>query len=242
MTKLVLCDFPAKTELEGWSSYSPFVLLIDRALWLAKLPYERHYVDMMKLKQLNPVGQLPVLVIDDENVADSTRILHRIEALAPGSMTAGLDASGQAEAWLWEEFGDTSLYPYVLAGRWADDRGWPVPRDAFFGALPPLIRTIVATLVRRGTVKMLIGRDFLRGGLDACYERFDRVLDALDARAPIEGFWLGERPSVADLGLFAQLHSLRMPKTPHLAERLSARARLTKWLDRVDAATRETAP
>jgi hypothetical protein len=36
------------------------VLLIDRALRLAKLPYERHYVDMMKLEQLDPIGQLPV--------------------------------------------------------------------------------------------------------------------------------------------------------------------------------------
>src|SRR5687768_5356564 len=143
MAKLTLCDFPAKTGLEGWSSYSPFVLEVDRALRLAKLPYERHYADMLKLKQLNPLGQLPVLVIDGENVADSTRILHRIEALAPGSMTGDLDARGQAESWLWEEFADTSLYPYVLATRWADDRGWPVPREAFFGALPAPIRVFV---------------------------------------------------------------------------------------------------
>jgi len=239
MAKLVLCDFPAKTRLDGWSSFSPFVLLIDRALRLAKLPYERHHVNMLKLKQLNPLGQLPVLVIDGENVADSTRILHRIEGLAPGSMTGDLDARGQGEAWLWEEFGDTSLYPYVLTARWADDRGWPVPRAAFFGSIPPPIRMIVAPLVRRSMVKKLVGRDFLRGGFDACYERLDRVLDALDARAPDEGFWLGARPTVADLGLFAHLHSLRLPTTPHVAERLSGRARLTQWLDRVDAATRE---
>ncbi len=237
MTKLTLCDFPAKTGLEGWSSFSPFVLQIDRALRLAKLPYERHYVDMTKLKRLNPLGQLPVLVIDDENVADSTRILHRIEALAPGSMTGGLDARGRAEAWLWEELGDTALYPYVLAVRWADDRGWPVPRTAFFGALPAPIRGLVANAVRRGTIKKLVGRDFLRGGLEACYERLDRVLDDLDARAPDDGFWLGARPSVADLGLFAHLHSLRMPTVPHGAERVATRARLARYLDRVDAAT-----
>lgn len=237
MAKLLLCDFPAKTDLEGWSSYSPFVLEIDRALRLAKLEYEREYINMMKLKQYNPVGQLPVLVIDGEYVADSTRILHRIEALAPGSLTAGLDARGVAEAWLWEEFADTSLYPYVLAGRWADDRGWPVPRNAFFGAVPAPIRGFVANMVRRGTIKKLIGRDFIRGGLDGCYERLDRVLEWLDARAPEEGFWLGPKASVADVGLFAHLHSLRMPKTPHLSERVVGRARLSRWLDRVDAAT-----
>jgi len=237
MAKLTLCDFPAKTGHEGWSSYSPFVLQVDRALRLAKLPYERHYVDMMKLKQLNPKGQLPVLVIDEENVPDSTQILHRIEALAPGSLTGGLDARGQAEAWLWEEFADTSLYPYVLATRWADERGWPVPRDAFFGGLPAPIRFFVAPMVRRGTVKKLLGRDFLRGGLEACYARMTRVLASLDARAPEHGFWLGERPTVADLGLFAQLHSLRLPQTAFQAERVAAHTRLSHYLDRVDQAT-----
>lgn len=237
MAKLLLCDFPAKTHVDGWSSFSPFVLEVDRALRLAKLPYEREHVDVMKIKKLNPLGQLPVLVIDGENVADSTRILHRIEALAPGSLTGGLDAGAQAEAWLWEEFADTSLYPYVLATRWADDRGWPVPKAAFFGGIPAPIRIFVAPLVRRSTINKLIGRDFLRGGLEACYERLERILGALDARAPDDGFWMGARPCVADIGLFAQLHSLRLPKIAFGAERVAAHGRLARYLDRVDAAT-----
>jgi glutathione S-transferase len=236
--KLVVCDFPAKTNLEGWSSFSPFVLEVDRALGLAKLPFERHYVNMMKLKELNPLGQLPVLLVGSEKVADSTRILKRIEALAPGSMTGGLDAAKVAEAWLWEEFADTALYPYVLATRWADDRGWPVPRDAFFKALPAPVRFIVAPMVRKKTVKKLVERDFTRAGLDACYERLRRVLDDLDARAPQEGFWLGPRASVADLGLFSHLHSLRLPAIPWQAEEVAKRVRLSRYLDRVDAATR----
>src|SRR5204863_9100540 len=46
--KLVVCDFPAKTNIEGWSSFSPFVLEVDRALVLAKLPFSRHHVNMFK--------------------------------------------------------------------------------------------------------------------------------------------------------------------------------------------------
>jgi glutathione S-transferase len=234
---LVLCDFPADTGVEGWVTFSPFVLEVERALRLAKLPFEHRKVNLLKLKEVNPTGQLPVLLVGDEKVPDSTRILHRIEAMVPGSMTGGLDARGVAEAWLWEEFADTSLYPYVLASRWADDRGWPVPRKAFFGFLPPVIRDIVATSVRKKTVERLVGRDFLRSGLDACYERMHRVLDDLDARAPGEGFWMGPRPTVADLGLFAHLHSLRLPLLPWRAEDIERRARLSKWLDRVDEAT-----
>ena len=236
--KLVLCDFPAKTEVEGWNSFSPFVLEVARALALAKLPFEHRHLDIMKIKEVNPLGQLPVLLVGDEKVADSTRILRRIEELAPGSMSGGLDGRALAEAWLWEEFADTGLYPYVLATRWADDRGWPVPRAAFFGGIPLPVRGLVATMVRRSTMKKLVERDFTRAGLDACYARLYRVLDDLDARAPESGFWLGERPSVADIGLFGQLHSLRLPSIPFQAEEMKKRARLCRYLDRVDAATR----
>ncbi|HEX7476882.1 MAG TPA: glutathione S-transferase family protein [Polyangiales bacterium] len=238
LPKLVLCDFPAKTGLPGWDSFSPFVLEVARALKLAKLPFEQRYVDMMKLKQLNPLGQLPVLLVGEEKVADSTRILRRIESLRPSALTQGLDARAVAEAWLWEEFADTSLYPYVLATRWVDDRGWPVPRDAFFGGMPAPLRAIVPGIVRRATKRKLVERDFTRAGLPACYERMRHALDALDARAPDSGFWLGAQPSVADLGLFAHLHSLRLPLTAFQAEEVAKRKRLSQYLDRVDAATR----
>jgi glutathione S-transferase len=235
---LVLCDFPAKTGLDGWDSFSPFVLQVSRALKLAKLPFEHRHVNMMKIGELNPKGQLPVLIVGTENVADSTLILHRIESLSPGSMTGGLDARGVAEAWLWEEFADTALYAHVLATRWADDRGWPLVREAFFGAMPPVIRSVVASLVRKKTLKALVGRDFLRGGVEACHARLYGVLDALDARAPENGFWLGARATAADLGLFAHLHSMRLPGTPYQAEQIAKRVRLSRYLDRVDAATR----
>jgi glutathione S-transferase len=236
--KVILYDFPATTGLEGWESMSPFVLEVSRALRLAKVAHERRAVNMMKLKELNPLGQLPVISVNQETIADSTRILHKIEAIAPGSLTSGLDPRGIAEAWLWEEFADTSLYPYVLATRWADDRGWPVPRQRFFGSLPGPLRAVVAPMVRRATLKKLIGRDFTRGGLDACYERMRRVVDDLDARSPDEGFWLGPRPTLADVGLFAHLHSLRLPLIPWQAEEIAKRKRLSRYLDRVDAATR----
>jgi glutathione S-transferase len=235
--ELTLYDFPADPGIGGYTTFSPFVFQVDRALRLAKLPFRHTRINMMNLKKLNPVGQLPVLGIGDELVADSTRILHRIEALAPGSMSGGLDARGLAEAWLWEEFADTALYPHVLATRWWDERGWPIVRQGFFGSMPAIARGLIGAMVRKGTIKRLHGRDFLRAGPEAYQQRLDRVLDLLEARAPEQGFWLGAQPSVADLGLFAHLHQLRLPLTAFRAEEVKRRVRLSLWLDRVDAAT-----
>ena len=63
---LALYDFPAKTGLDGWNSFSPFVLEVARALQLAGLSYEHKYASMTKLKQLNPTGQLPVVAFGDD--------------------------------------------------------------------------------------------------------------------------------------------------------------------------------
>jgi glutathione S-transferase len=235
---LVLYDFEADPQLPGYPTYSPFVLEVYRALTLAKLSFKHERIAITKLKSINPLGQLPVLRVGAELVCDSTRILQRIDELAPGSLSGGLDPRTLAEAWLWEEFADTALYPLVLGTRWADDRGWAVIKPAFFGALPPVVRDLVAGMVRKKTLNSLVGRDFLRAGLDACHARALRVLDQLDARAPETGFWLGDKPSVADIGLFAQLHAMRLPKTVYRAEQVAQRKRLSRWLDRVDAVTR----
>jgi glutathione S-transferase len=235
---LVLCDFPSTTPRDRrWVSFSPFVLEVDRALKLSKLPFSHERVAMTRIGKLNPRGQLPVLLVDQQPVSGSTDILQRIEQLAPGCLSGGLAAAQLAEAWLWKEFADTALYPQVLATRWVDDRGWPILRKAFFGAMPPVVRDVVATVIRRKQLSVLIARDFTRGGLPECEARLFRVLDQLEARAPEHGFWLGERVSVADVGLFGHLHSLRIPETDFRAADVAARKRLSAWLDRVDAAT-----
>ena len=100
------------------------------------------------------------------------------------------------------------------------------------------MRAVIGPMVRRGIKKKLIERDFTRGGIEGCYERFGRVLDALDARAPEDGFWMGARMSVADLGLFGHLHSLRLPLLAWQAETVERRKRLCRYLDRVDAVTK----
>jgi glutathione S-transferase len=55
-------------------------------------------------------------------------------------------------------------------------------------------------------------------------------------RAPVRGFWLGDRPSRADIAIFAPLWALRTELTVRQARTLAARRNLTRWLFRVDAA------
>ena len=234
---LTLCEL-ADPGLPGLESHSPFCLKAHRALRAAGLPYTRRHGDRPgTFQHLNPTGQVPVLLVGAEPVADSTAILARLESLGGRSLLP-TDPALRAEAWLWEELGDTALNGFLVASRWADERNWPGVREAYFAAMPGLLRKVIPAQLRRSVVEALRARDVWRRGPEACWARFALTLDQLDARAPREGYWLGEAISVADLGLFAQLHSLRSELTPWQREQVEARPSLLGWLDRVDAATR----
>jgi glutathione S-transferase len=230
---LVLCEL-TDPGLPGVESYSPFCLKIHRALRAAGLSYERRHASRPDaFRALNSTGQVPVVLVDGQPVADSTRILHRIDAL-----TGAFSGTHSAEAWLWEELADTALNAHVVSARWADERNWPLTSAALFAGAPWLVRSVVVPRIRTGVLRGLVARDIMRQGWEACWERYLVLLDELEARAPERGFWLGDTLSVADLGLFGQLHSLRTPLTRSQAQELARRAKLSAYIDRVDAATR----
>jgi glutathione S-transferase len=237
LPKLVLCEL-GETTVPGLESYSPFCLKVHRGLKYLGLPYERRHGMPNSFKKYHPTGQVPVLLIGDtEAVGDSTDILKRLQTLAGRTFHGTDDPKLAAEAVLWEEFADNALAGFFMAARWADERNWPRLRDAIFGNMPGVLKAVIGGQVRRRIVNGLVARDIWRAGPEVCWRRFQDTLDALDARAPEEGFWLGAF-STADIALFGLLHGLRNELTPWQRDQIAARSRLTRYLDRVDVATR----
>ena len=238
--KILLCEL-GETTIEGLQSYSPFCLKVHRALTLSGLDYASRRGQPSSFRHLNAAAQVPVLLVDDEVVTDSTRILARIDQLSVetgGPTLLPRDARARAEAWLWEDHADRALSGYVVAARWADARNWPLVREAYFRGAPWFVRAIIAPRIRSRVLAGLVARDVLRAGEKALWDDYRRCLDHLEARAPLEGFWVSsEAPSVADIGLFGMLQSLRTPLTQAQAREIVLRPALTDWLDRVDAAT-----
>jgi glutathione S-transferase len=235
--ELTLCELQdtGNAAIESWS---PFCLKVHRALRAAGLRYARQTTaNPATWRHYNPTGQVPVLLVDGVPVADSTRILARIETLG-GRPLLPSDPRLRAEALLWEELADTGLNAFLVAARWADDRNWPATRMAYFGGMPAPVRAIVPALLRRKVIKALVARDVWRRGAEDCWDRFETLVDALGERAPKIEFWSGDRVGVADVALFGQLQAFRSELTPWQRDCVEARPRLVAWLDRVDAATR----
>lgn len=235
MEDLVLCELNDAGRW-GVASFSPFCLKVHTALVVSGLPFvRRHGTSPGTWRRYNPSRQVPVLLEQDRPIADSAPILRRIVALAPGRIAES------PEGWLWEELADTALNGFLVASRWADPENWPRVKQAYFGDMPGPVRMVVPALLRRRTVGALVARDVWRAGPTACWDRFDRLLDQLDARAPSDSFWCGDRLGVADLGLFGQLRSFGTSLTPGQAAKVAHRPRLSAWLGRVEGAARSFA-
>lgn len=240
-TPLILCEL-ADPGLPGIESYSPFCMKAHRALRVLDLTYERRFGSRPAVhKAHNPTGQVPILLAGDRAIADSTAILRWLDETSGGALTPGNRALA-AEAWLWEELGDTAVNGFTVAARWADDVNWPLVEAAFFNKMPRPVRWIVPNRLRANVIDSLRKRDVWRGGASTCWDRQRRLLDDLEARAPEQGFWMGEAITVADLGLFPQLHGLRTPLTVRQAGWVAERPRLSAWLDRVQARTSGESP
>ncbi|WP_158619958.1 glutathione S-transferase family protein [Corallococcus sicarius] len=225
----------------GLESHSPFCVKVHRGLKVLGLPYERRYGIPSSFKKYNKAKQVPVLLVADEAVSGSADILRRIQQLAGRTFHGTNDPKLEAEAYIWEEYADTCVNGYVVAARWADKRNWALVRASIFRPVPPPMRPLIAFIFRRKLASGLIARDVLRSGEETCWRRFQEQLDALELRAPAEGFWLGRLTS-ADLALFGQFQNLRLPETPWQRDQVASRKRLSAWLDRVDAYTRQKAP
>jgi len=234
--KLELCELGDADY--GLLSFSPFCEKVHRALQFYQLPYTRRHANRPgEHTALNPAGQVPVLLIDTEVVADSTAIVLRLEGLSPHSLLP-MDARLRAEAWLLEDFADSVMAQYIPVARWLDERHWPLNKHVYSEGVPKPLRSFVENLVRNRVAKAYAKRDVLKQGIDAAWCEFQRQLDNLDARAPANNFWLGETLTVGDISLFAALQELRIPLTPWHRDQIEQRQTLADWLDRVDTSTR----
>ncbi len=235
---LVLCEL-GPTGIESAESYSPFCLKVHRALKAARLHYlSLHVANPGELKDLNPAGQAPVLLVDDVPFFDSSRILKKIDELVPARISP-TDPKLRAEAALWQALADTTLNGYLVAARWADDRNWRAVKQALFAGMPAVVRAVVVPGIRRKMIARLEARDVTRHGLATTWRNFEELLDSLEVRAPASGFWVGDMLSFADFALYGQLAALRTPLTPWQAAKITERRGLDAYLDRVDHATRE---
>jgi glutathione S-transferase len=218
---------------------SPFCDKVRRVLHLKRRRYETREVPptetLVRLRKLNPAGKVPVLEHGDRVIADSSDIARYLDEVFPDPPLFPEDPRERALCHVLEDWADESLYFYELwfrfglsanAGEWSRRTTAsepPLLRQATRRALPPLMRNVLKSqgLGRKPPEKVLA--------------EFERHLDALDAWLGEREWLVGDRLSLADVAVYAQLACAA--ETGEAAGVMGAHERLLDWMERVNVGT-----
>lgn len=186
-------------------------------------------------KRLLPV----VLYPDGQAWNDSTPILHEMETLHPeGPSLMPATPAQRFLARLVEDFADEWLAVILMAFRWTseDDVAFCARRQ-MAGWLGDVDEAALTVGVEKFTARQQMVRNFIGGGDPTTHAALEAeylaLLDILERGLSRRLFLFGQRPSIADFGLYGMLSQLAIDPTPSRLMRARA-VRTYQWTHWVD--------
>src|SRR5262249_19333771 len=157
--------------------------------------------------------KVPVLVRDDgEVVADSTRIIERLEALQPDPPLYPAHPTERRRALELEEFFDEELGPHARRAFFFDALDHPDYVVALFAnGESPTVRRLyrMAFPLNRAVMRLAMRIDAPHA--ESSRRRVDAALDRLEAELRPSGYLVGDTFTVADLTAAALVSPLLQP-------------------------------
>ena len=163
----------------------------------------------------SPFRKIPALQDGDFRIADSSAIIHYLDALKPDPALIPSDPQARARTIWYDEFADTILFE--------------CGRTMFFNRL-----VAPRFLKREGD---------LAAADKAEREQLPGILDYLESVAPVEGYLIGDSLTLADISVASPFVNLRhigvalgdRPKLVAYVERILSRPSFKLWVDRETA-------
>jgi len=197
-----LCQFPTAY---GLPNLSPFCMKVETYLRMAGLPYE---IRWKSAPFGAPKGKLPFIRDGETRVADSSFIIEYLKGRYGDPLDGWLDSEQRATALAFQRLMEEHLYWAVLHLRWFDDANWPSTRRAFFGGLPPVLRTLVPRLARRGMTQELHGHGMGRHSGEEVVALANADVTAIAAHLGDKPYLMGDEPCSLDAVGYAFLANL----------------------------------
>ncbi|AKH42879.1 glutathione S-transferase [Altererythrobacter atlanticus] len=200
------------------------------------LPFRSIYVDLTAFEQhapafleVNPSGQVPVLVHRGKVITESTVINEYIDDAFPGPPLKPEDLFLQAQMRIWTKYVDEVFRPALSFLAW--DR-----------VIPRLAASLSAEEFRERLARIPLGdkRDKWERAASGSFSEQEKqgwrrqvaeTVRRVETALETEGWLVGDRFTLADAAVFAMAHA--MPGTyPELVSEEAA-PRMMRWLDRV---------
>ncbi len=215
-------------------SYSPFCTKASWLLNLAGVPWERH--DMQDPRKM-PLGKLPAIGLKDGTIIpDSDNIRTYLEKQGHDFDT-GLSARDKATSRAFIRMTEEHIYFHQVMDRWGNDANWNIIRVEYFGFLPPILRRIVPSKLRKNLMRTMNGIGLGRFTVQQRLERIEPDLLAITAHLGERPYLFGDTPTAADATVGAFMNAIIASPVPTpLSRRVSQDPVLSAYAARCSAA------
>jgi glutathione S-transferase len=106
---------------------------------------------------------------------------------------------------------EENLYWVVLYCRWIEESIYSETRKVFFGVVPPIMRGVVASKVRKGIRKALYAQGMGRHSRDEIYEIGKSDLTAVSMWLGDKPFFMGATATSVDASAYSFLANILLP-------------------------------
>jgi len=216
--------------LHQWE-ISPFCGKVRRILEHKGLAYEvQNYngIRARKASGLSGAGKLPVIDYDGERVQDSSEIAAFIEAKHPDKPIYPADPLARAQADIWEDWADESLYWFEVYFRMSYPDALRRASELICEGRPGFERRLVAGAMKRMYKKKLAAQGIGKLPRDKVEAKFVAHLDAIETVLASRRWLVGDARSIADIAVQSQLAEIA--RTSHLAPEIDGRPHVRTWL------------
>ncbi len=188
----------------GVKDPSPMVLKVDAYMRMAGINFStnNHPNNLQKA----PKGKLPFIVDDGKTIADSQFIIEYLKA-NHADLDEHLSKAEKAQAYLQTKSLDENLYFCLVYSRWMCDDTWQIVKKAFFGKLPPVVRSLVPKLVRKKLARNLQGQGIGKHSHEEILHITQQSFVALSDLLSDKDYFFGQEPSSFDASAYGMLAS-----------------------------------
>ena len=199
---------------------------------MADLPYQKH--NTLPLKA--PKGKLPFIVDDDKKIADSRFVIDFLKETYGDTLDGHLDASQKAVANSMQRLIEDDLYWAVMYFRWGKkDKNWEENKQAIFGGLPPVLKSIIPGIVRKQILKQIHGQGIGRHSEEEITHIGKTDLTTLSDFLADKPYFMGDKPTTLDASAYGLLiNILRCPIESPLKIHAKTLNNLLAFCDRIN--------
>jgi len=214
----------------GIPNLSVFCVKLETYLRMANLGYVKHSTVPMKA----PKGKLPFIEDQGNKIADSRFIIEYLKKTYGDRLDGDLDSSQKAIVEAMQRLIEDDLYWVMMYVRWGQkDANWEKNKQAIFGSVPPVLRSIISNVVRKQILKQIHGHGMGRHTEEEIFQLGKKDLKTLSDFLADKPYFMGDKPSILDASAFGMLvNILRCPVESPLKEYARGHKNLVDFCDR----------